>query len=58
VLVSLESGERLVVSAPVDDGAARLGAGDAVGVRASNPAVHSVAERSEQVGAPVVGAPA
>ena len=55
VLVALESGERVVVSAPVDDGAG-LGEGDRVVVRPAHQAVHAVAERSEQAGRPVVGA--
>jgi putative spermidine/putrescine transport system ATP-binding protein len=55
VLVTLEGGERVVVSAPVEGGPG-LAVGDAVTVRAAHPAVHAVAERTEQAGRPVVGA--
>jgi putative spermidine/putrescine transport system ATP-binding protein len=57
VLVTLEGGERVVVSAPVGDGPG-LAEGDAVTVRTSQPAAHAVEERTEQAGRPVVGAPA
>jgi putative spermidine/putrescine transport system ATP-binding protein len=57
VLLSLEGGERVVVSAPVEDGPG-VEAGDAVTVRAAQAAAHAVAERSEAAGRPVVGAPA
>jgi putative spermidine/putrescine transport system ATP-binding protein len=56
VLVTLESGDRVVVSAPVEDGTG-LVAGDAVTVHTSLPTVHAVAEQTERAGRPIVGAP-
>jgi ABC-type Fe3+/spermidine/putrescine transport system ATPase subunit len=57
VLVTLAGGERLIVSAPVQDGPGH-GAADAVAVRTAQASVHAVAERTDAAGRPLVAAAA